>query len=281
MDEDGQVFSWGYAKKHGVQGYNSQGIYTKPTLIPYLTTTKILGVSCGHNFTLAWSEDGVAYSWGCGQNGVLGHGDEKDRLIPTKIQSLSDEKVVSMSAGNSHCGVVTASGKVYMFGKGKDLALGLGNNHKHVTCTPTEVEPLRGVGVTQISCSVGEHHGHSLAVTASGEVYSWGDNYKGKLGLGDSPSVSTPHTVPASSFNNEKVVHVSCGGIHSSALSDEGRIYTWGCGSDGRLGHPEAQGHRYLFRSDSPRLVESLTKLKAFALDCSYYHCMTLVQQEK
>ena len=28
----------------------------------------------------------------------------------------------------------------------------------------------------------------------------------------------------------------------------EGAVWTWGCGSDGRLGHPEAEGHRYLYR---------------------------------
>ena len=39
---------------------------------------------------------------------------------------------------------------------------------------------------------------------------------------------------------------VCAGGIHSSAVTVDGGVFTWGCGSDGRLGHPEAEGHRYL-----------------------------------
>lgn len=34
----------------------------------------------------------------------------------------------------------------------------------------------------------------------------------------------------------------------NSADPREGAVWTWGCGSDGRLGHPEAEGHRYLYR---------------------------------
>lgn len=66
---------------------------------------------------------------------------------------------------------------------------------------------------------------------------------------------------------------VACGGIHSAARTEDGCVFTWGCGSDGRLGHPEAHGHRYLFRSDVPRLVEGLGReSRAVDLACSYYH---------
>ena len=35
-----------------------------------------------------------------------------------------------------------------------------------------------------------------------------------------------------------KVSKVLAGGIHSGFLDDNGHIYTFGCGSDGRIGHP-------------------------------------------
>ncbi len=38
------------------------------------------------------------------------------------------------------------------------------------------------------------------------------------------------------------------GGIHSAALDDKGSLYTWGCGSDGRLGHPEHGNAKYLYK---------------------------------
>ena len=94
--------------------------------------------------------------------------------------------------------------------------------------------------VEMVSCSVGEHHPHTLILTTSGAVYSCGDGYKGKLGVGDQEWRDRPCKVSGL----EGVVKLAAGGIHSAALDKEGKVYTWGCGSDGRLGHPGAEGHR-------------------------------------
>lgn len=48
------------------------------------------------------------------------------------------------------------------------------------------------------------------------------------------------------------------GGIHSAILSVSGRVYTFGCGSDGRLGHPDFQGKVYLYKESQPKMIESL-----------------------
>ena len=106
--------------------------------------------------------------------------------------------------------------------------------------------------VDKISCSVGEHHPHTLILTVGGQVYSCGDGYKGKLGLGDQQGRDTPCLVPGL----QGVIQVVAGGIHSVALDKEGEVHTWGCGSDGRLGHPGAEGHRYYFHG----FVDTFTK---------------------
>ena len=107
-------------------------------------------------------------------------------------------------------------------------------------------------------------------------VYSWGDGYKGKLGLGDQENRERPTRIDTAHFSGESVTSVICGGIHSTAMTREGSVYTWGCGSDRRLGHPEAKGHRYLFWSDLPRKVEGLTK-NGTSQDCSYYHTAVII----
>ena len=38
----------------------------------------------------------------------------------------------------------------------------------------------------------------------------------------------------------EGIIRASGGGIHSAVLSSDGALLTFGCGSDGRLGHPES-----------------------------------------
>ena len=45
------------------------------------------------------------------------------------------------------------------------------------------------------------------------------------------------------------------GGIHSAWLDSDNQIYTFGCGSDGRFGHPEIQNAKYLYKEITPKLV--------------------------
>ena len=46
----------------------------------------------------------------------------------------------------------------------------------------------KGSKIKAVSCSKGEHHGHTMALTVEGVVLVWGDGYKGKLGLGNQVS---------------------------------------------------------------------------------------------
>lgn len=281
ISDSDELYVWGYGKAHGVMGSPDIPHLSGPTLLKGPFSGKVAGVSCGNNFTLLWTTEGDAYSWGCGRHGVLGHGDEADKLTPTLISKFKEMGacVCYMNAGFAHCGVVTADKQVYMFGKAQDGALGLGKDKSKPVTSPTLVEGLQGKNISELSCSVGEKHGHTLFASKDGGVFSCGDGYKGKLGHGDQESRLTPTLIPVENFNAEKISHVAAGGIHSTAVSMEGHVFTWGCGSDGRLGHPDGKGHRYLFRSDVPRMIEDLVKVgTATDICCSYYHTAALVK---
>ena len=74
-------------------------------------------------------------------------------------------------------------------------------------------------------------------------MYSWGSGYKMKTGLGDSRDVPEP-TLVSAMRELSPVTKVLAGGIHSACLGTDGMLYTFGCGSNGRLGHPECEGKR-------------------------------------
>ena len=288
---DGDLYAWGYNKSHGVLGLSEGAGQSSPLgpfeAIPIKIPPAIGGgankfklVSCGYNYTYAVGVDGTCWSWGNGSHGVLGQGDFKDCLRPANVKVPDDEAVSYVSCGYSHTAVVTESGKLMTVGYGEDGALGLGKEGgKTDRTTLQRVVALDGIAVSKASCSLGERHSHTLVCTVSGEVYSWGDGYKGKLGHNDQESRDIPTRIDPGAFGGEFVTSVACGGIHSAAMSREGSVFTWGCGSDGRLGHPEAKGHRYLFRSDVPRKVEGLPG-NVTSVDCSYYHTAVVTAKQ-
>ena len=82
-----------------------------------------------------------------------------------------------------------------------------------------------------VAVSAGEYH--SIAITADGAVWSWGDASHGMLGHGDQQRQLLPKKVEALAG----VVAVSGGACHSLALTADGALWSWGWGAQGRLGH--------------------------------------------
>ena len=68
---------------------------------------------------------------------------------------------------------------------------------------------------------------------------------------------------------------LSCG-IHSAILTTQGFVYTFGCGSDGRMGHPEYEGNIYLYKESRPKKIEALQGVED--VQSSYNHMVALVK---
>lgn len=161
----GRLYSWGYNSKHNVLGRDcDQKFSLTPGLVPSLMMMKIRQVSCGHNFTLVCTKQGETYSWGCGRYGTLGHGTEECQLHPKKIDALNAINVKNVAAGYAHCAVITDDGRAYVFGKGCDGALGLGTDDVSNRSEPVWLQSLISFEIEQISCSKGEHRGHTVEI---------------------------------------------------------------------------------------------------------------------
>jgi len=103
LTADGAAWSWG-------------GGSLLPKKIEALTGRDIVAVSAGDTFSLAVSADGTVWSWGGGDGGILGHGDEQDEPLPKKIEALTGQRIVSISAGGDSGVAVTADGEVWSWG---------------------------------------------------------------------------------------------------------------------------------------------------------------------
>ena len=73
---------------------------------------------------------------------------------------------------------------------------------------------------------------HVLALTAQGELYSWGHNGYGQLGLGASPFTTGQGSFPQrinGGLLGVQIASVACGGHHTLALSVEGEVCVCVC----------------------------------------------------
>ena len=145
VTEEGLLFVWGY----GLYGQLGLGD-NENKMIPMcmgkeaFNGTRVLMVSCSTYRSLAVTEEGGLWSWGRGSEGSLGHNDELDRLIPTRVdpQYFDGAKIVTAAAGSHVLTAVTEDGALYSWGKARDpfryRYAGLGHSD---TLMPTRVDP--------------------------------------------------------------------------------------------------------------------------------------------
>lgn len=93
-------------------------------------------------------------------------------------------------------------------------------------------------------------------------VYGFGRGEDGQLGQGD---ISHQHLPVHIDLLSERIAQVACGSGHSAALTDEGEVFTWGRGDDGRLGHGDKSWRLV------PRLVAQLQGNTIREIACGSY----------
>ena len=97
--------------------------------------------------------------------------------------------------------------------------------------------PVQGLPGPTVSISAGGSFSVAVVGGPRGAVYSWGFGDKGCLGLADTEHRAEPTLVTQLECEEEdKVVSVSCGDLHTLALHKSGHVSSWGCGQLGQLG---------------------------------------------
>jgi len=129
-------------------------------------------------------------------------------------------------------------GQLFTWGRGSDGQLGQ-DEVKHPAPNCALPHPVRGLNrVIHVACGGGQQ-GSTAAVTSDGKLFTFGNNYKGRLGHGPGPAIHEPRLVEA--LVGECVVAAACGADHSAALLQDGRIFTWGDNRRGQLGRQTAE----------------------------------------
>ena len=147
--------------------------------------------------------------------------------------------VEEIAAGPHHAAAITQKGQLFTWGDSNFGRLGHGiinRGFSRKDCeAPQLLEQLATTRFKEVACSFS----HNLALSEDGHVYSWGSSASGKLGVGvvdDDVESFAPHPVALSFCPRSRIINISCGNVHSAAVTSNGHLFVWGCGDSGRLG---------------------------------------------
>ncbi|XP_074679165.1 E3 ISG15--protein ligase HERC5-like isoform X1 [Strix aluco] len=180
------------------------------------------------------------------------------------VKELRNQDIVQIACGDQHAMALSRGGELFTWGQNTHGQLGVGSQTTLIP-QPQLVERLKGIPLAQIAAG----GAHSVAVSLSGAVYSWGKNDFGQLGLGDTEGRSCPSYVRA--LEHWKTVFISCGTDHTAVLSKEGLVCTFGAGGAGQLGHNSTRNEL------TPRVVAELWGARVSQVACGRQHTLVYV----
>jgi len=181
LSESGSVYVWGCGTSGQLGLPHSQNVNLAEKLSS--VTDKIVNVACGYMHTACVSESGDLYIFGFISNELkFGQSGKKVKSFPLK------DPVISLASGSAHILVLLASGVVYGMGVNGHGQLGIDGK---AILQVQEIVSLKGNKITQISTGFQ----HSLALTSNGQVFAFGRNERGQLGVGHSKGQPTPAQV--------------------------------------------------------------------------------------
>ncbi|KAL5721665.1 hypothetical protein ACHQM5_005281 [Ranunculus cassubicifolius] len=217
-----------------------------PRLLDSIAALDVENISLGGKHAALVTRQGEVFCWGEENGGRLGHKVNIDLGYPKFVDALNGVQVKSVSCGEYQTCAVTGDGDLYTWG-GSGFAAGLGDSRNNCQWLPHKVFGLfSDIKVSNVAC--GEWH---IAVaSSSGQLFTYGDGTFGVLGHGNVQSMSHPKEVEL--LKGLKVKSVSCGSWHTAAVVDimvdcssgstsSGKLFTWGDGDKGKLGHVDRE----------------------------------------
>ncbi|KAK2673837.1 Regulator of chromosome condensation, RCC1 [Fusarium oxysporum f. sp. vasinfectum] len=191
--------------------------------------TKFVQVVASDSASFALTEDGRVYGWGTfrSSDGILGFSETiKVQSTPLMIRDLKNIK--ALAAGSNHILALDHKGNVVAWGCGQQNQLGrrIIERNKMSSLIPQGVGLPRGK-IAKIAC--GSYH--SFAIDKSGQVYGWGLNNFGEIGVesnaGEDDAVIL-RPAKLTYLDDYNITEIDGGEHHSLACSDKGDLLTWG-----------------------------------------------------
>jgi alpha-tubulin suppressor-like RCC1 family protein len=237
----------------------------------------VVGPDCAFGIT----QDHDVYAWGGAGVGPMGMKLSLEEIAegfwlePTFVQSLKGEDIIQLSIGASHGVAMSDAGDIFTWGFGGAGQLGLGNFTHHPT--PQLVEKMQA---TKCVIAVAAGQSHTVTLTSEHQIYTWGHGADGRLGVNTTERIGVrppenkffPSPVLVASIAGQHIRKIVCGPNHTLALANDG-VFSWGCGSGGRLGLGDMLDRHF------PCRIEALDNTIIMQVEAGVWHsgCIVLV----
>ncbi|XP_074320985.1 ultraviolet-B receptor UVR8 [Silene latifolia] len=215
-------------------------------------------------------EKRFAALWGNGDYGRLGLGGLDSQWRPVVCSAFRGaDSLRSLSCGGAHTLFLTESGRVYACGLNDFGQLGISDDLDYT------MEPTLVPGIEKQIKHISAGYSHSCAITTDGELYMWGKNTNGQLGLGKSAPSVVSRPLKVACLSGIHIEMAALASEHSIAVTDEGVTLSWGEGNSGRLGH-DRQSSLLGFLSSAceytPRVIKRLDGIKVKMVAAGLLH---------
>ena len=225
-------------------GTNNYGQLGTGDNISYYSAKTVVGlgggikeVVSGSRFSCALMLDTTIRCWGENTYGQLGDDSNSDSNTPVVVQynwrlgGGDADTFIDIDAGQNHACGVTDSGSVYCWGHNSQGQLG--NDSSSDRSSAVQVVDDNGDNLRNImKVSTGQQH--SCALTYGGNVYCWGNNDYGQLGLG-AGKVGDRQKKARLVNNIDNAVDLILGANFSCVIDDLNNVKCWGDNSSHQI----------------------------------------------
>lgn len=263
------LYSWGLGPHgelgltQGKDGVDTETAVCQPERVRRFGTRAVREVACGQRHTLVLLANGSVYSCGSNDFGQLGQDRSMRKL--EQVAALAAHEIRAVACGEAHSLALSDAGQVFSWGCNRNGQLGCGTEDES-RLRPKVVKKLATLHMVQIACgSV-----HCLALANNGELYSWGGNVYGQLGLGRDSSGDERLPRRVTHLGGVPLAQVACGATHSVGLTPSGTVFVWGRNSCGQLGLSDQKDRPH------PTLIKPLRSQRIKHVCCGENHTAAL-----
>ncbi|TXI97501.1 MAG: hypothetical protein E6Q32_11615 [Neisseriales bacterium] len=222
---------WGSGS--GGQMGNGQGVDALPSQVVMPDgIASFSQVSVDTTLSCGIANTGNLYCWGAGDSGQIGNGTNDSVNVPTAVtMPVGVESFNMVSTNTKFSCAIAHNGNLYCWGGAGSGQIGNGANAG--VNIPTSVIIPNGV---ESFTTVSTNAEFSCAIANNGKVYCWGTGIYAQIGNGASTNVNVPTSVVMPS-GVESFSALSTNSKFTCAIANNGKIYCWGIGANGRIGN--------------------------------------------